>query len=216
MQSSRWRRVSLLYAVAAVATAVADILLMAVGRSLDWRWIHGSFSFGVGVISWFRSTWPHQMALKEEFDRNENVYKVVAMQEAEERRLRDRELERMRLQWLEQTKVLFHVWCLMFDRLLLPAPEGWECPSNAHACTCSCHVFPTSEGKAPSTTYSTAVPMLCSVEKEGAKGSPLLLPFACLRLSDVWFLLGFILSYQTLSSVPLGALSCMYIHMFAS
>lgn len=48
----------------------------------------------------------HQMALKEEFERNEDVYKHVAMQEAEERRLRDEELERMRLQWLEQMKVL--------------------------------------------------------------------------------------------------------------
>lgn len=47
------------------------------------------------------------MALKEEFDRNEHVYKHVAMQEAEERRLRDDELERMRLQWLEQMKVGF-------------------------------------------------------------------------------------------------------------
>lgn len=46
------------------------------------------------------------MALKEEFDRNENVYKHVAAQEAEERRLRDQELERMRLEWLEQMKVL--------------------------------------------------------------------------------------------------------------
>eukprot|EP00903_Cladosiphon_okamuranus_P013743 g12794.t1 len=45
-----------------------------------------------------------RMALKEEFERNENVYKHVAMQEAEERRLRDEELERMRLQWLEQMK----------------------------------------------------------------------------------------------------------------
>lgn len=47
------------------------------------------------------------MALKEEFDRNENVYKHVAAQEAEERRLRDQELERMRLEWLEQMKVIF-------------------------------------------------------------------------------------------------------------
>ena len=46
-----------------------------------------------------------QLALKDEFERNENVYKHVAMQEAEERRLRDEELERMRLQWLEQMKV---------------------------------------------------------------------------------------------------------------
>ncbi|CAM9644672.1 unnamed protein product [Ectocarpus fasciculatus] len=45
-----------------------------------------------------------RMALKEEFDRNENVYKHVAAQEAEERRLRDQELERMRLEWLEQMK----------------------------------------------------------------------------------------------------------------
>ncbi|CAM9875541.1 unnamed protein product [Ectocarpus sp. 6 AP-2014] len=45
-----------------------------------------------------------RMASKEEFDRNENVYKHVAAQEAEERRLRDQELERMRLQWLEQMK----------------------------------------------------------------------------------------------------------------
>lgn len=47
----------------------------------------------------------HQMALKEELDRNDNVYKHVAMQEAEERRLRDQELERIRLEWLEQMKV---------------------------------------------------------------------------------------------------------------
>lgn len=46
-----------------------------------------------------------KMALKAELDRNENVYKHVAIQEAEERRLRDEELERMRLQWLEQMKV---------------------------------------------------------------------------------------------------------------
>lgn len=46
-----------------------------------------------------------QMALKEELDRNENVFKHVAIQEAEERRLRDEELERMRLHWLEQMKV---------------------------------------------------------------------------------------------------------------
>lgn len=45
------------------------------------------------------------MALKEELHRNDNVYKHVAMQEAEERRLRDQELERMRLEWLEQMKV---------------------------------------------------------------------------------------------------------------
>ncbi|CAN0025881.1 unnamed protein product [Pylaiella littoralis] len=45
-----------------------------------------------------------RMALKEELDRNDNVYKHVAMQEAEERRLRDQELERIRLEWLEQMK----------------------------------------------------------------------------------------------------------------
>ncbi|CAM9724661.1 unnamed protein product, partial [Scytosiphon promiscuus] len=43
-----------------------------------------------------------RMALKEELDRNDNVYKHVAIQEADERRLRDEELERMRLQWIEQ------------------------------------------------------------------------------------------------------------------
>lgn len=42
--------------------------------------------------------------MKEEFERNENVYKHVALQEADERRLRDQELERMRLEWLEQMK----------------------------------------------------------------------------------------------------------------
>lgn len=47
----------------------------------------------------------HQVALKEELHRTDNVYKHVAMQEAEERRLRDQELKRMRLEWLEQMKV---------------------------------------------------------------------------------------------------------------
>lgn len=45
------------------------------------------------------------MAAREEFDRNENVYKQVALQEAEERQLRDQELERMRLEWMEQMRV---------------------------------------------------------------------------------------------------------------
>lgn len=56
----------------------------------------------------------HQMALKEEFERNENVYKHVEMQEAEERRLRDDELERMRLQWLEQMRVILILVPLLF------------------------------------------------------------------------------------------------------
>ena len=46
------------------------------------------------------------MAAKEEFDRNENVYKQVELQEAEERQLRDEELERMRLEWMEQMMVI--------------------------------------------------------------------------------------------------------------
>lgn len=45
------------------------------------------------------------MAADAEVCRNENVYKHVALQEAEERRLRDKELTRMRLEWLEQMKV---------------------------------------------------------------------------------------------------------------
>lgn len=56
-------------------------------------------------MAWHGIIRHHQMVLKEECDRNENVYKVVAMQEAEERRLRDQELERMRVQWLAQMKV---------------------------------------------------------------------------------------------------------------
>lgn len=45
------------------------------------------------------------MAASAEFDRNENVYKQVELQEAEERRLRDDELARIRLEWLEQMRV---------------------------------------------------------------------------------------------------------------
>lgn len=60
------------------------------------------------------------MAANAEYHRNENVYKQVELQEAEERRLRDDELERMRLQWLEQMRVRpselsnlsFHRCCL--------------------------------------------------------------------------------------------------------
>lgn len=73
-------------------------------RSADARGV--LLNVWLGLANFVHHAWHHQMALKEEFDRNENVYKVVAMQEAEERRLRDRELERMRVQWLEQMKVL--------------------------------------------------------------------------------------------------------------
>lgn len=40
-----------------------------------------------------------------EYERNECVYKKVAMQEAEERHLRDKELQKTRVIWQEQMKV---------------------------------------------------------------------------------------------------------------
>lgn len=49
--------------------------------------------------------WVGQLAALAECDRNEHVYKQVALQEAEERHLRDEDLERMRLTWIAQMKV---------------------------------------------------------------------------------------------------------------
>lgn len=45
------------------------------------------------------------MAGVAEYHRDANVLKQVALQEAEERRLRDEELERMKLEWLDQMRV---------------------------------------------------------------------------------------------------------------
>ncbi|CAN0422492.1 unnamed protein product [Ascophyllum nodosum] len=46
-----------------------------------------------------------EMVAAEEFIRNENLYKQVALQEADERRLRKEEFTRLRREWLEQTRV---------------------------------------------------------------------------------------------------------------
>lgn len=48
-----------------------------------------------------------QVALRKELDHTDNVYKHVELQEAEERHLRDDELQRMRVEWLEQVKVQY-------------------------------------------------------------------------------------------------------------
>ena len=53
------------------------------------------------------------MVAAEEFTRNENLYKQVALQEADERRLRKEEFTRLRREWLEQTRV----GTVVFDRL---------------------------------------------------------------------------------------------------
>lgn len=45
------------------------------------------------------------MVITAECDRNDFVYKQVELQEAEERRLRDEELERMRRTWIAQMNV---------------------------------------------------------------------------------------------------------------
>lgn len=60
-----------------------------------------------------------QMAAREEFDRNENVYKQVALQEAEERQLRDQELERMRLEWMEQMRVRVRMHAMVCVHVLI-------------------------------------------------------------------------------------------------
>lgn len=46
-----------------------------------------------------------QLAARAEYDRNEYVYRQVDMQQAEERQLRDQELERMRMIWFAQMRV---------------------------------------------------------------------------------------------------------------